>query len=289
MKVLVTGTRGQLARALQATVPAGVELAAVDRSTLDLANIEQIAKVIEAYRPAVLINAAAYTAVDVAESDRDAAFAVNANAVGAMAKGCRAVGARLVHVSTDFVFDGTKGSPYKTDDATNPLSVYGASKLDGERQIAAVAGLQWSIIRTAWVYAAQGRNFVNTMLRLFREREVVNVVSDQVGTPTSAISLARCVWSAATDSNNEPAILHYTDAGVASWYDFAVAIYEEGHALGLLSKPVSIVPIGTDQYPTPAKRPSYSVLDKRTTLARLNVPFRHWRVSLREAMREIAA
>lgn len=286
MKVLLTGAGGQLGQALIASQPQDVQLVAPDRSTLDLADSASILKTLAAERPSVVINAGAYTAVDKAESERELAFAVNGAAPGVLARWCAESGARLVHISTDFVFDGAGSKPYGPQDATRPLSVYGASKLDGEQQIAAVKNLNWLVIRTAWVYAARGRNFALTMLRLFGERPVVNVVADQVGTPTSAVSLAHCVWRAAADRGT-PAILHYTDAGVASWYDFAVAIYEEARSLGLIDKDVQIVPIGTEQYPTPARRPSYSVLDKRETLARLQLPVVHWRSALRKVLLEI--
>lgn len=286
MKVLLTGASGQLGQALLASAPTGLELVAPDRKTLDLADTASILKVLAAERPAVVINAGAYTAVDKAESERDSAFAINATAPGVLARWCAESGARLVHVSTDFVFDGEHSTPYMPQDATGPVSVYGASKLEGERRIAEVENLSWLIIRTAWVYAARGRNFMLTMLRLFGERPVVNVVCDQIGTPTSATSLAQCVWRALNDQG-PPAILHYTDAGVASWYDFAVAIYEEARALQLLDKQVQIVPIGSEQYPTPARRPHYSVLDKRETLARLQLPVIHWRAALRQVLLEI--
>jgi dTDP-4-dehydrorhamnose reductase len=168
------------------------------------------------------------------------------------------------------------------------LSVYGASKLAGERQIAAHARLDWRIVRTAWVYASTGRNFVLTMLRLFKERPIVRVVADQVGSPTSADSLARCVWRTAA-SNEAKGILHFTDAGVASWYDFAVAIYEEAKELGLVTKSVDIQPIRTTDYPTPARRPSYSVLDVSSTSEILGLTPVHWRTHLRQVLRELRA
>jgi dTDP-4-dehydrorhamnose reductase len=286
VKVLLTGSSGQLGQALLASVPADVEIVAPQRKALDLSDAASIAKVLTAERPDVLINAGAYTAVDKAESEPEQAFTVNAAAPGVMARWCGQSGSRLVHVSTDFVFDGRQSTPYRPQDPTQPLNVYGASKLKGEREIMAVKDLDWRIIRTAWVYAARGRNFMLTMLRLFEERPVVNVVSDQIGTPTSAASLAQCVWRAVVDQGG-PGVLHYTDAGTASWYDFAVAIYEEARALGLVSKDVDIVPIGSEQYPTPARRPSYSVLDKRDTLARLQLPVLHWRAALRKVLLEI--
>lgn len=288
MKILLTGVTGQLGRALVRSVPRGVDLVSVDRATADLADAAAIERLVRAEQPAVVINAAAYTAVDKAESERELAFAVNAAAPGAMARACVAARARLIHISTDFVFDGRKSTPYDPADVTQPVNVYGESKLAGEQQIAAASGSSWLIIRTAWVYGGDGRNFLLTMLRLFRERSVVNVVCDQIGSPTSAASLARCVWRAVSD-NGPSAVLHYTDSGVASWYDFAVAIYEEARSLGLITNTVSIVPIGTDQYPTPARRPHYSVLDKRASLARLQMTPPHWRASLRDVLQEMVA
>lgn len=285
MKVLVTGAGGQLGKALIASAPSNLTLLTPARQALDLADATAIERLLAAEQPAAIINCGAHTAVDKAESERDLAFAINAAAPEAMARWCAKANSRLIQISTDFVFDGTGSKPYRTGDVANPLNVYGASKLAGEQAVAAVPGLQWLVIRTAWVYASTGRNFVLTMLRLFRERAVVNVVSDQIGSPTSASSLARCVWRALED-RGEPAILHYTDAGVASWYDFAVAIYEEARALGILNNEVQIVPVATEQYPTPARRPHYSVLDKSATLARLQLPAVHWRAELRAVLRE---
>jgi dTDP-4-dehydrorhamnose reductase len=288
VKALIVGGQGQLGRALMQNVPAGVQGVALGKSELDLTDAVALGRNLDAVQPTALINAAAYTAVDQAESEPQRAYAVNAEAVGAMARACRERRIRLVHVSTDFVFDGVHGRPYRPDDPPNPLSVYGASKLEGERRVAAEHGLDWRVIRTAWVYAAAGRNFVLTMLRLFRERPVVRVVADQVGTPTSAGSLAECVWRA-TLADDLTGILHFTDAGVASWYDFAVAICEEAATLGLVTEPVDIVPIATEEYPTAARRPSYSLLDSSTTLQRLNLTPVHWRTRLRQVLKELRA
>lgn len=285
MKVLILGAAGQLGRALVRSVPERVEAVAWDRSQLDLSQTATIAAAVRSMQPAVVINASAYTAVDLAESQPQQAHAVNAEGVGALASACADQGARLVHVSTDFVFDGTLGRPYQPSDVTAPLSVYGASKVAGEQRIAAQSNLDWSVLRTAWVYSATGKNFMLTMLRLFKERPVVRVVADQVGTPTSASSLAHCVWRAAT--SDVRGILHFTDAGAASWYDFAVAIYEEAQALGLVSNAVDIQPIRTSDYPTPARRPSYSVLDVSATYEALGVKPVHWRTNLRQVLREV--
>ena len=288
MKALIAGAGGQLGQALLRTVPAGIETAALGRAELDVTQSDEIVQALHKHRPTVVINASAYTAVDRAESDSERAYAVNAGAVGALAAACATEGIRFVHVSTDFVFDGASGRPYRPDDVTAPLGVYGASKLAGEQQVRAHEALDWRIVRTAWVYASSGRNFVLTMLRLFKERPVVRVVADQVGAPTSAISLAQCVWRAA-EVADPPGILHFTDAGVASWYDFAVAIYEEATQLGLLTQPVDVQPIRTQDYPTPARRPSYSVLDVAATSAALGLKPVHWRANLRNVLRELRA
>lgn len=287
MNALILGANGQLGRALLASVPAGTQAVALGRSELDLAKPSDLQRSLDRIRPEVLINAAAYTAVDQAETDHQQAHVVNAEAVQSIAQACAQRGIRLVHLSTDFVFDGCLARPYRPDDPVNPLSVYGASKLDGERRIAAQAGLHWLTIRTAWVYSATGRNFVLTMLRLIKERPQVRVVADQVGTPTSAASLAACVWAAA-GSRDVFGILHFTDAGVASWYDFAVAIYEEARALELIARDVAIMPIATEQYPTPARRPAYSVLDSRATRELLGLQPVHWRTNLRTVLKELA-
>jgi dTDP-4-dehydrorhamnose reductase len=287
VKALIIGATGQLARALQHSTPQGVRAVALSRADYDLADSPALYRQLDGHTPDVLINATAYTAVDQAESDPQAAFAANAEAVGVMAEACEQRAIKFVHVSTDYVFDGSAGRPYRPADAANPLSVYGLSKLEGERRIAARPGLDWRVIRTAWVYSAAGRNFVLTMLRLFRERTVVKVVADQVGAPTSADSLATCVWAAAR-TGGESGILHFTDAGVASWYDFAVAIYEEARALGLIQQEVVIMPIATEQYPTPARRPTYSVLDTRATLEQLGLQPVHWRTNLRKILKELA-
>lgn len=288
MKTLIVGAAGQLGRALLRTVPAGVDVVALDRTQLDITSTEAVAQSVRSVQPDVVINASAHTAVDLAESEPQKAYAINTDAVGDLADVCAASRMRFIHVSTDFVFDGSSGRPYRPDDATNPLSVYGASKLAGEKKIAAHAGLDWTVVRTAWVYASTGPNFVLTMLRLFNERSVVRVVVDQVGTPTSALSLSECVWRAAT-SGKLQGIAHFTDAGVASWYDFAVAIYEEATQLGLVSKSVDVQPIQTKDYPTPARRPNYSLLDVTATTATLGLTPVHWRTNLRQVLRELRA
>jgi len=283
MKALIVGGAGQLGRGLAATAPSGVNVVSHDRETLDITDAASVDATVAAEQPDLILNAAAYTAVDKAESDEETAYAVNATAVGLLADAAAKHKARLVHVSTDFVFDGQAGTPYAPSAATNPLSAYGRTKLAGER----LAGEGALIVRTAWVYAPTGGNFVRTMLRLMRERPEVRVVADQIGTPTYAPGLAAALWAMA--GQGVTGIHHYTDAGVASWYDFAVAIQEEALAAGLLSTQVSMIPIATSDFAGPATRPGYSVLDKTSTFAALGGPTPHWRSNLRTMIAEIVA
>lgn len=283
MKALVTGVNGQLGRALLAAQPHGWTCVALDRNALELADYDTIARVVDAHRPDLVLNAAAYTAVDRAESEPDLAYAINAGAPGAFAKALAGSNARLVQVSTDFVFDGQKDGvclPYHPDEQRNPQSIYGASKAAGED----AAGSDAIVVRTSWVYSAGGANFVRTMLRLMREREELRVVADQIGSPTWATGLAQVLWSLATI--DQPGIYHHRDAGVASWYDFANAIAEEALALGLLARIPAIIPIATTDYPTPAKRPSFSVLDVSKVRNLLGDEHTHWRTNLKTMLKE---
>ena len=282
MKALITGAYGQLGRGLSATVPDGIRVVAHDQDTLDLTDGAAVRALVAAERPDVVFNAAAWTAVDLAETREDDAHAINAAAVGILADAARSVGAKFVHVSTDFVFDGVSGIPYAPDAPTAPVSAYGRTKLAGE----IAAGSDALIVRTAWVYAPTGNNFVRTMLRLMAERPEVRVVADQIGTPTYAPGLASALWT--LWQGGAQGLYHYTDAGVASWYDFAVAIQEEAVAMGLLTTTVPVVPIASADYPTPATRPHYSVLDKTKTWAALGGPAPHWRDNLRTMLKDIA-
>lgn len=286
MRVLVTGARGQLGSSLLKTAPSGIQLRAFARHELDITDLGALQLALGDVRPEVIVNAAAYTAVDKAESESDLAFAVNAYGAENLAIAARDFGARLIHVSTDFVFDGLKSRPYLPQDATNPLGVYGASKAEGERCVHRVLGDSAVIVRTGWVYAAEGKNFVKTILRLLAERESLSVVADQVGTPTWAMSLAGILWKIIALPSVE-GTHHWSDAGVASWYDFAVAIEEEALAAGLLKRAVPIIPISTDEYPLPARRPAYSVLDKRTLRAATGMIPLHWRETLRKMLAEM--
>jgi len=281
MKVLIVGGNGQLGKGLSRTAPAEASIVSHDIDTLDITDAGAIAAVVSEIQPDIVFNAAAYTAVDKAESEEEAALAVNATAVGYLADAARRIDARFVHVSTDFVFDGRSGLPYTPDAPTAPIGAYGRTKLAGEE----AAGDDALIVRTAWVYAPNGGNFVRTMLRLMAERPEVRVVADQIGTPTYAPGLAAALWTMAAKGTK--GVHHYTDAGACSWYDFAVAIQEEALAAGLLDKAVPVIPINASEYPTPAQRPHYSVLDKTSTFAVLGGPTPHWRENLRKMMAEI--
>lgn len=284
-RAFITGVRGQLGRELEATLPDGWLLADGSPS-LDVTDPESLRRVVHMARPEVVLHAAAFTAVDRAEAEPGRAEEVNVRGAANVAEAAAEVGARLIYVSTDFVFDGTQSRPYNPSDAPAPLSVYGRTKLAGEREVARILGARALVVRTAWVYSRHGRNFVLTMLRHLRELEEVAVVSDQVGTPTWARSLAETLWAAATVPNL-PAVLHWTDAGVASRYEFAVAIQEEALAVGLVSRCVPIRAIRSMEYPTPARRPAFSVLDTQDTSRALGREPSHWRVNLRHMLREL--
>ncbi len=286
MRVLVAGAGGQLGFELKRTRPLGVELLALSSGELDLTEAGAVRRRVAEERPGLIINAAAYTAVDRAEAERERAFAVNGQGAANLAVAAREADARLIHLSTDFVFDGEKSSPYLPDDAPNPLGVYGASKLAGEERVREILGPATAIVRTAWVYSVHGHNFVKTMLRLLGEREAVSVIADQVGTPTWARHLAQALWRMA--ERELTGVHHFTDAGVASWYDFAVAIQEEALALGLLAREARIRPITTDEYPLPARRPPYSVLDKTSLWQAMDWEPGHWRAALRAMLRELS-
>lgn len=281
MKALITGANGQLGRALVACAPDRIALLAPPSAALDITDRGAVEGAIRDYGPNLVINAAAYTKVDAAEDMADVAERVNHLAVVNLALATQQIGARLIQISTDFVFDGMAPHAYRPDAPTAPLNIYGKTKLAGE----AAAGPAALIVRTSWLYSAYGNNFVATMLRLMREKPTIRVVDDQIGTPTSADALAEAIWDlAATDRTG---ILHYSDSGVASWYDFAVAIMEEAVAIGLLERPVEVLPIPASEYPTPAKRPHFSVLDKRDTIAAIGRVPAHWRANLRDVLKAI--
>ncbi len=285
MRVLLTGGSGQLGQALQAHLPEGVHLAAPTRQQLDLADPNSCRRAIRQHRPDWVINAGAYTAVDRAEIEPTLVHAVNSEAPAAFVDALTLTGGRLLQLSTDFVFSGSQGSPYRTDDQTNPLGVYGASKASAERAV-----LRWGgavVLRTSWVYGPVGHNFCQTMLRLLAEREQVGVVVDQISCPTSTLGLAHVCWSLLMKDAagiKLPNVLHWSDAGVASWYDFATAIGEIAVEEGVLRSSAPIMPIASSAYPTPARRPCYSLLESAPTAQLLGLQRRHWRSALREVL-----
>ncbi|WP_018879387.1 dTDP-4-dehydrorhamnose reductase [Thioalkalivibrio sp. ALE9] len=273
-RVLITGRNGQLGQELAATPPAGMELRALDRASLDITSETSVTEAVGALRPDWIVNTAAYTAVDQAEQAREQAFAANQTGATYLAQAAERAGARLIQISTDYVFDGTLGRPARPDDPTRPINVYGASKRGGEESVLEILGDRALVLRTAWVYSATGQNFLNSMLRLMAERESLTVVEDQIGTPTSTKGLARVIFAAIQSEVH--GIHHWTDAGVASWFDFAVAIHARAWLGGLLSRPCRIRPIASSEYPTRAPRPPDSRLDKSSLRSILGDPGEAW-------------
>jgi dTDP-4-dehydrorhamnose reductase len=282
MRVLITGANGQLGGALQRTAPAWADWNAIDVEDVDLTDASMLTARLVVEAPDVIINAAAYTAVDKAESDEALARAINSVAVATMVEAMAGTGGRVVHVSTDYVFDGSSAQPYVTLAERNPQSVYGRTKAEGEDHLRP----EDLLVRTAWVYEAGGANFVRTMIRLMNEREELGVVADQVGSPTWATGLARTIW--ALVEKGATGTFHHSDDGAVSWHGFALAIAEGAHALGLVKQVPTIKPITTADYPTPAKRPAYSLLDCSATRAYLGDQPVPWRENLGRMLEEEA-
>ena len=298
IRVMLTGAAGQLGQALIAAAPEDIELIATSRSgghgmvALDLADATACRQAVETHQPNWVLNAGAYTAVDRAEKEPDLAHSVNALAPRAFAEALADAGGRLLQLSTDFVFNGQQGSPYRPEQARNPLGMYGISKAQGEEAVEQVLGSsgQGLILRTSWVMGPVGRNFALTMLRLHQERLAIDVVADQVGGPTTTHTLATACWQAilrGSTGDNIPAVMHWSDAGASSWFDVAVAVGELGVELGLLERMAAVTPITTADYPTPAKRPSYSLLDCSSSRQALGLTAIPWRQALRQLLRSI--
>lgn len=285
LKILISGQHGQVSRELQQRLSGLGELIVLGRDQLDLANPEQIRQQVRAHRPGLIINAAAHTAVDQAESEPDAAFAINAIAPGVFAQEARALGIPLIHYSTDYVFDGTKAAPYTESDATGPLGVYGASKLAGEQAIAAAGG-EHLILRTSWVYSNHGKNFLLTMQRLLQEKPHLRIVADQIGAPTWAGSIANSTralierWQAG--QAGDWGVYHLTDQGETSWFGFAQAIGEHLRAQGKACAELEAIP--SSAYPTPARRPLNSRLNCTRLHEQWHVAQPHWQDALRECL-----
>lgn len=276
---LVFGASGQLGQCLQhvARTRGFTGLVFLPEEQADILNEDALQAVFAQHQPAYVINCAAYTAVDKAEEEVAAARRVNRDGAENLARHCAKHGAVLLHISTDFVFAGTGNEPLLETDLTEPLSVYGLTKLEGEQAIAAHTN-QFFILRTSWLYSEYANNFVKTMLRLGRERDELRVIWDQAGTPTYAIDLAGCLLHIIETQNPHYGLYHYSNEGLTSWYDFAVAIFELGQV------DVRAVPIRTAEYPTKATRPTYSVLDKTKAKTQLGITIPHWRESLAVCM-----
>jgi dTDP-4-dehydrorhamnose reductase len=285
MKVLLLGSNGQLGWELKQSVPKHINLTCCDFPKVDFLSSDSINQCILSSVPDCIINAAAYTAVDKAEEEKSLAFRINHKAVVEIAALCQKNNIFFVHISTDFIFNGKGHHPYKPIDNPDPVSIYGLSKLKGEQAILETLKSNYLIIRTAWLYSAHGANFVKTMLNLMKDKKDLTVIDEQIGSPTWANGLAQSIWLALEKKIS--GIHHWTDAGIASWYDFAVAIQEEALQADLLKKPVIITPVPTSHYPTPAQRPNYGVLDKTSFWKLLNIPPIHWRNQLRSMLKEL--
>lgn len=280
--ILVTGSNGQLGKELQQLAPLFPQFNFIFLSSSDLPihHFELVQNFFKGYHPHYLINCAAYTAVDRAEQEKDLAFQVNAEAVGVLAAICKEHTTRLIHISTDYVFDGTASTPYKEDSPTNPQGVYGTSKLSGEQQ-ALQLNPDAIIIRTSWVYSEFGKNFVKTILQLVREREEISVVNDQYGSPTYAADLAAVILQIIFSGQWEPGIYHFSNGGVISWFDFAEEIKK------ITGSSCIIHPVPTSAYPTAARRPAYSVLDKSKIQNVFGIKLKDWKVSLLECFQKL--
>lgn len=290
MRVLICGARGQVGHELMRLAPVGFEAVGMGSAELDIANADRMAATVEQVRPQLIVNAAAYTAVDKAESEPERAFAVNRDGVANLAAAAERLGIPLLHISTDYVFAGDASEPYREQEATGPTGVYGASKLAGEQALLAGC-FRPMILRTSWVFGAHGNNFVKTMLRLGREREELSVVADQRGCPTSAASIARALWSLARQYREQGSLhwglYHYSGTPACTWYDFAQEIFRQAHELGLLPRLPVVHAIATAQYPTPARRPAWSVLDCSKLREAHGIAPSDWREELRAVLMEL--
>lgn len=272
MKILVTGSQGQVGQALQLISAdySGFGFYFADSGEGDVTDIDKISALFEKVKPDFCINAAAYTAVDKAESEPEKAFAINTTGASNLSTACKAHNTTLLHISTDFVFDGTKRTAYTEEDETNPLSVYGATKLGGERAISEIWHKHF-VVRTAWVYSQFGNNFMKTMLRLATERSSLSIVDDQIGSPTHAVDLAKGLMHIIETNSGNYGMYHYSSEGSTSWYGFAKKIFEVNNIS------IDLTPIPTSAYPTPAKRPEYSVMDKSKLKSEFGVIIRDWK------------
>lgn len=289
-KVLVTGAAGQVGRELVKLAPAGFEVVGYNSSELDITNVHQVQQVVAEQAPALIINAAAYTAVDKAESDAEGAYAVNETGVANLAQAALALNIPVFHISTDYVFDGTATAPYKESDPVGPTGVYGASKLSGE-QVLADSGVKHIILRTSWVFGVEGNNFVKTMLRLGKERDTLGVVADQHGCPTSAASIANVLWQLAQKYTAEGelawGIYHFSNAPATTWHGFACEIFKQAVEIGVIEKAPVVNAIKSTDYPTPAKRPGWSVMDCSALESLLGSGVAGWPLELSDVVKRL--
>ncbi len=298
MKIIITGANGQLGKALISMAPKqinnqNIELIRITRNELDLENIEGCKSLIFEQRPDWLINAGAYTAVDKAESEKNKVLKINALAPKAFAQSLKELGGEMIQISTDYVFNGNQNHPYKTNHKRDPINTYGKSKAIGEQAIEDYLfdSNQGTILRTSWLIGPYGSNFALTILNLLRTQKQLNIISDQIGSPTSIFSLSKACWrliEVKKESKDISSILHFSDAGVASWYDLAFAIKEISQGLKLISNSALINPITTEEYSTPAKRPKFSLLDCNQTITSLNLKPINWRVALKDILNQIS-
>lgn len=279
-RILVTGSNGQLGKSIKDIDDNKFDIKYASSSDLDITNNQEVESFFEQQKIDWCINCAAYTAVDKAESDYNSAFNVNVSGVKNLAEACRRYSVKLIHVSTDFVFDGEHNKPYKESDPTNPISVYGDTKLKGEHALSNSLK-EYFILRTSWLYSEHGSNFLKTMLRLSKDKTQLGVVGDQIGTPTYAKDLAKAIFHIIANDISDYGIYHYSNNGVASWYDFAKAIFD------ISNINIQLNNITTAQFPTPAKRPHFSVLDKTKIETTLKQKAPYWRDSLIVAMQNI--
>lgn len=285
MRALITGGKGQLAQALSATAPKDVEVTLVDRLECDVTDIAKVRRVFRSVKPSVVINTAAYTAVDAAEMEEDLAFDVNARGPANVAGVTSDLQSRLIHISTDYVFDGQSSIPYSPAAPPNPLNVYGATKLEGEKR-ALAAGKNVAVIRTSWLYSASGRNFLTTILDALKEGRPLSVVNDQVGTPTSAHALARTIWK--TACIEIAGVFHWANSGLATWYEVATEIRRVASMKGLADRGADITPVTTDQYQRTARRPPFSALDPSKLATILGIRPVTWTAALEQELDMIA-
>lgn len=282
--ILVTGSNGQLGSELKelASVYSQFQFVFLNREQLSIADQSSFENFLDQYNPSYLINCAAYTAVDKAESEKELANEINGTAVGILAAACKQYRTKLIHISTDYVFNGNASSPLKETDEVNPVNAYGASKLLGEK-LAVENNPESIIIRTSWVYSFYGKNFVKTMMRLMNEKENIGVVNDQVGSPTYAADLAEAIMQIISSGEWQPGIYNYSNEGIISWFDFANEIKR------LIGSSCMVNPLTTEQFPTPAKRPKYSVLDKTKIQQTFSIQLKDWKESLKICIDKLKA